>query len=971
VRRGDARARALRGGALRRGDRGGLGVLDGLLLATLLPVCVVALALHVREIVRTGLAQPPVFAVGRGGDAYPVVGGERYESVERGSTLRAGDRLIRLGDEDLRGVGHIGFDAIALEKAGRGLSVPLVYERDGRRHQLDLELRSRPLPWSRLPPMLGMVVITTILLLRSGGAPGARRLFLAFLSLAIMQSVFSGGPRWQTDLSQGIWNYASPLVVFLMLRWATLFPDEVPDEDRPSPAWAVLGAALHATVRASYLWGVPIPAPWVPRISIASNALFLLGTIALLVWNYRHADPVGRRRAKWVLTGGAVGAAGMAAVQLLPLVVPGYEGFPALFALSMFPTIAAPVGVWIAVTRFNAFDVDRIISAAASYTLLLIALVGGALALVSTLSATVADVFGVELRVAQLALAVATAGIAVPLAAPLRRRVDRVFFPEREALERGAEQLLEDLSDCRSPGEVFELIGDRVTALLRPRSCAVYTRQAGHFAPRAFVPGDAPPVFPAGDPLAEELSGRVRAVVVRDRGRSRSRSEIDAGLLAGLRASVLVPLHSGVDLAAFAALGPKRSGDVYTTGDLSLLSSLAERGSAELLRIRDARVLESERAHVAELDRLRGKADEANRSKSRLLAAASHDLRQPLQALGLFVASLDREIDSPELRAEVRSIQAATRDLGERMNALLDVSRLDVGAVEPEVADFPLEPLCERLRSELGPAAREAGLAMKIDAGGAWARSDPALVARILQQLVENALRFSEHGEVELRCERRGEELWIEVRDTGPGIPAERQREIFQEFVRLDPRRGGLGLGLSIAQKLARLLGHRLELVSRPGAGSLFRLCLPAGRPEAAVRETAPGPGAELAGRLVAVVDDDLAILGAMRQMLEGWGCEVVLAASGDELLESLEARGRAPDLVVSDWRLHGEERGSEVVERLRRSYGSGLPAALVTGESTGEHLRQLRRLGDPVLAKPVSPARLRALMHELLRRPA
>ena len=372
----------------------------------------------------------------------------------------------------------------------------------------------------------------------------------------------------------------------------------------------------------------------------------------------------------------------------------------------------------------------------------------------------------------------------------------------------------------------------------------------------------------------------------------------------------------------------------------------------------------AERTHELEL---------ANQARSRLLRAASHDLRQPLHALGLFVAQLgERAGDAQTLRIATQAGGAVTA-LQELLDAILDISRLDAGVTAPDLSDFGIDPVLERLDSAFGPSAREKGLRWRVLRSRLFVHSDPLLLERILLNLAANAVRYTMQGGILIGCRRRGERVRILVCDTGIGIAPDQQQAIFHEFYQVAnaqrDRRHGMGLGLAIAGRLAHLLGSRIEVASRPGQGSVFAVDLPrAQRPTAAVL-AAPrvGPADSLSGRLVFVVDDDALVRDAMGSLLAQWGCEVAVAADGDEAVAALARRDRLPDALLCDYRLVGAETGIEVIRRLHAAAAMEIPAALVSGDTAPESLREAKASGYPVLPKPVAPAKLRALIEHLV----
>jgi len=365
----------------------------------------------------------------------------------------------------------------------------------------------------------------------------------------------------------------------------------------------------------------------------------------------------------------------------------------------------------------------------------------------------------------------------------------------------------------------------------------------------------------------------------------------------------------------------------------------------------------------------------ANTYKSRFLATASHDLRQPLHALNLFVAQLRAETDPAERSRLVGRIDAAVSAMNELFDALLDMSKLDAGVLEPNLTNFPVERLLKRMETTFAEAAREKGLRLRVVSPGAWVRSDFILLERVLLNLVSNAVRYTSRGGVVVGCRRRGEQLRIDVWDSGAGIPQDQQRNIFGEFYQLagpEPeRRGGLGLGLSIVDRLGDLLGHAIELTSLPGKGSRFSILVPMA---AALRETmesavSPTTIADpVSGKLIVVIDDDALVLDGMRGILQSWGCRVVTAASDTQAFARLAEEGGQPDLIISDYRLADGKTGIEAIERLRGALDFAVPAFLISGDTAPERLREASASGYHLLHKPVPPMALRTTLNRLLK---
>jgi len=429
------------------------------------------------------------------------------------------------------------------------------------------------------------------------------------------------------------------------------------------------------------------------------------------------------------------------------------------------------------------------------------------------------------------------------------------------------------------------------------------------------------------------------------------------------------------------AMGPAliaaflEGGEVYgaaTALGLMLVGALWIIGRANQRMMIEATARDIERARLLEsLTAQKDALDEANRAKTQFLAAASHDLRQPMQAITLLVESLQERAREPQTQAIVESIRASVSTMARLLNAILDISRFDAGTVRPERSHFALAPVLERVRHIHAQAAADKGLAIRIARTRAVVETDPVLLYRILGNLVANAVRYTERGGVLIGCRPRTHDVVIEVWDTGPGIAEGKQREIFREFVQLgNPHRDreqGLGLGLAIVERTARLLGHRVALRSRPGRGSVFSLTVGRGDPERIRPFAQEDEGAPLRGCSVLLIEDDREVRAAMALLLEGWGCSVHAADSGAQARDQLARLGEGPDIAIADYRLPGEEDGVDVLEAIRRRFPS-TGGILVSGDIGAEALRRAQDSGYTLLHKPLRPARLRALMGHLWR---
>ena len=368
----------------------------------------------------------------------------------------------------------------------------------------------------------------------------------------------------------------------------------------------------------------------------------------------------------------------------------------------------------------------------------------------------------------------------------------------------------------------------------------------------------------------------------------------------------------------------------------------------------------------------RDAAQAANHSKDKYLAAASHDLLQPLNAARLLVSTL-RERHLPEVeQVLVERTHQALEGAEDLLTDLLDISRLDQAAVKPDVALYRLDELLGPLISEFQSVAQAAGLNLRVRMGDFGIRTDLRLMTRILRNFLSNACRYTEQGSILLAARRRGAALRLEVWDTGRGIAADRLDSIFLEFNQLDVGRAadrkGVGLGLAIVERIAKILDYRVQVHSLPGRGSMFSIDVP-------ICDDIPlpislavpqaGTGNPLPGRRLLVLDNEVSILQSMSALLGQWGCEVVTATDESSALSNL--MGQAPELILADYHLDHGVVGSEVVRHLREHFQQVIPAVIITADRTDQCRQSLHRLDAPLLNKPVKPGKLRAVLSQLL----
>jgi len=369
-----------------------------------------------------------------------------------------------------------------------------------------------------------------------------------------------------------------------------------------------------------------------------------------------------------------------------------------------------------------------------------------------------------------------------------------------------------------------------------------------------------------------------------------------------------------------------------------------------------------------ELLRAKAAADEANVSKTRFLAAASHDILQPLNAARLYVTSLVERQSGGEVARLTGHVDASLEAVEEIIGALLDISRLDTGALKPDIASFRIDELLRQLEVEFAPLAREKGLRLVFVPSSLTVRSDRRLLRRLLQNLVSNAVKYTKTGRVLVGCRRHGRQLRIDVYDTGIGIPKSKQRIVFTEFHRLEQGAKvarGLGLGLSIVERIGRVLDHKVRLASAVERGSHFSVEVPLAPAAAKPRSRSEPKSVDLrrlTGMAVLCIDNDLKILDGMKTLLGGWGCRVIAATDLAAAADALRDEKAAPAGLLVDYHLDRGD-GIAVIADLRRRYGSGMPAILVTADRTAAVREAANAQDIQVLNKPIKPAALRALL--------
>ncbi|MDA7085608.1 ATP-binding protein [Pseudomonas sp. SA3-5] len=409
-----------------------------------------------------------------------------------------------------------------------------------------------------------------------------------------------------------------------------------------------------------------------------------------------------------------------------------------------------------------------------------------------------------------------------------------------------------------------------------------------------------------------------------------------------------------------------------------LNEELEQRVSARTAELQEAnrnllqQIVERRRIEQALRD-ARDAAEAANHSKDKYLAAASHDLLQPLNAARLLISTLrERSLPTAEHHLVERSHQAleGAEDL---LTDLLEISKLDQAAIKPDIDAYRLQDLLAPLASEFQSVAAAEGVQLKVRIADFTISTDFRLLTRILRNFLSNACRYTEQGRILLAARKRGEFLDLQVWDTGRGISEDQLENIFLEFNQLNvgraAERRGVGLGLAIVERIARMLGYPVEVRSQPGRGSVFAIRVPLAQRVITAAPAAvsvqPLVGDPLPGRRLLVLDNELSILHSMAALLEQWGCVVVTAVDQEAAVQALA--GQAPDLILADYHLDHDVLGCAVVTSLRQHFASPIPAVMITADRSDQCRRELQRMGMPLLNKPVKPGKLRAVVSQML----
>jgi signal transduction histidine kinase len=379
---------------------------------------------------------------------------------------------------------------------------------------------------------------------------------------------------------------------------------------------------------------------------------------------------------------------------------------------------------------------------------------------------------------------------------------------------------------------------------------------------------------------------------------------------------------------------------------------------------------------IEQLREEKEKAEISSRDKTRFLASASHDLRQPVHALTLFADALQAELTSEKSKSLLGNIGRSIEAINQLLSSLLDISKLDANIIMANPEHFSLSPLLSQLDAEYAPQARAKGLGWQLQDSGLIVYSDRVLLETILRNLISNAIRYTRNGHIAVNCRQHGAEVSIEITDTGIGIPDDKKKEIFREFYQLEnperDRSKGLGLGLAIVERIAALLNHRIELNSEPGKGSKFSVILAAGDLEKiTIQPTFHFAGQhDINGMRILVIEDEADVRNGMQAALENWGCTVILADSETDALDKMQD-SLSPHAIIADYRLRDGKTGTQAIEHIRGYFNSSIPALIITGDTDPARLREAQESGHILMHKPLQAGMLRTYLRRVQRRKA
>ena len=589
-----------------------LRALDAVLLVSLLALWGVCAALHLKQLVAGQLAWVGVYVTAPAdADGFPTVSGFWPGASRQASgALALGDRVLSVGNSDLRGVGPFGFVARTYAAAAdeRAARAPLTYERAGATAHTTIDLVPLSFPWDLLPLSGALVALSALLLTRRPDSRTARAFFLLAIAHALHWTFFFGGPTVQTYAWTVIFFCASCLSFPLILRAALLFPMLFPPESAPAdgrlPWWPWL-FTLFGPISMSWIYGIPLPPELGFRAAFIANVALIVAILAVLTRNFRRASPGGRRPLKWLLLGIYLGTVPVLLTDIAAAIAPSLWW---VHELAVMAEICIPLSVLIAIVRTNFLDVDRLITGTAVYSVLSVLVFAAVLTAVPQIARAASRATDLDRGTVELVLSIIVAACTVPGHHFLRPRMERLLFRERHAFGAGVEHLLRELAAAVGPEPLLTLAGERLDALIRPRTCAIYAPLGESFAAvfaRGFEDDEGPPTLPAD---AAAITGMRTRTGPLDVGHwlptmGEALADDERAALERLRVAVLLPVRDGDDLEAVICLGDKRSGDIYTDTELTLLTAVADKISSELRRFDAADILRQERQMSAALRR--------------------------------------------------------------------------------------------------------------------------------------------------------------------------------------------------------------------------------------------------------------------------------------------------------------------------------------------------------------------------------
>jgi class 3 adenylate cyclase len=568
-----------------------LGLIDRVLIFTLVPIWAFWFVLYLNNLAHGRVADIPFnVSVPQSPNDYPILTGFWF-GVPRGGSwqgLQVGDRLLKVGQEELRGVWPIGFHARVYKETDASLHLPITFTRADRRYQIAVSLKTVPFPWVPAVINVFFVGFAILLILRRPNSRLMRGIFVMTMVLAYFFIPFAAGARTAplalTYVMAGFFFVCDVFVLPLVLRVTHLFPEDAIPPNARLPKWPWL-FAIAGPLWCVWMVGIELS----PLVYVGFDLAFLVAYLGGRTYRYAHLDPISRRQSKWVHFGIYIALVPIFTAEIMTLV---YPSVVPLLELANLLYIIIPVCGFIAIVRFNLFDIDRLIGTTAAYTIVSIVLIAAAIIVLPHVSQAATAAWGVDPTIGQSLVALLLACLVVPASRFTRPQIERFFFAERYELERGVEHLLHALSTCAGPQELLAMAGERLDSCLRPESCVIYGRSAETYTP-LFVRGrTVAPILSVRSTLVTALQAETRAVEVESwlRRAGPSLTPADRAVLDSLGSTVLGPMHRDDMMAAILCLGQKRSGDIYTATDLTLLTALSEKVSTELKRFDEAEV---------------------------------------------------------------------------------------------------------------------------------------------------------------------------------------------------------------------------------------------------------------------------------------------------------------------------------------------------------------------------------------------